>query len=451
MTATGESRYSEPEAIFKELEKKRRWPNDLSSKVNIESCDKTSTNKKIQRKIVAEEVSEECEFTPREYKKETSQRTPFESRYNSEPEAFESTSTEFIETEVEPIDCGECLGEGETQCTECNGDGVNHCPNCNSSGEVRCDCETGSISCPVCHGQTYIDCKKCEPNGRINCKNCEGGTVDCECTNSGEAGKRTKKITETRTTRRNYNGDRDETIPNEHKERIRREETTICDTCDGAGERDCEKCGGIGSKPCQNCDSGSYLCDNCKGGEVTCAECDGDPISRCRDCSGEGMIPCEPCNGQGTHPCEVCDQTGDLFYAKVGEVRYRSKTREKATNKDKIQQQIGKEALETIRAAEGYQESVRVETPHGSPTPEREVVLREETEIRTVPVQKVKYSYEDSEYTLYEIDGNFHCKSTNQPFSEIAKAEQKVLGVMFVLGVLFLIGLLIYLFLFAPQ
>ncbi|WP_440767554.1 hypothetical protein [Natronorubrum sp. DTA7] len=450
MVNTGENKYSEPKTIFEKLETDRQWVNDLSSKARVENQSKFDVNIEIQRELIAEENLDNCELTRTDYGKQVGKRLAFENRYTNQPEGFEDSSIQFIENEVEPLRCEECLGEGKIQCSECGGDTENRCGNCNSSGEIICGCSSGTKQCTSCGGSEVIDCTKCK-RGRVDCDNCDDGRVNCECTIHGERGKRTTVTKKRRTVEKKRDVRGRSMKDGSHEEEITNQETTTCGTCNGSGEKNCEICRGKGDNECSSCDgSGSSPCNNCENGRIVCKDCGGNPISRCKECLGEGTIPCDSCDGRGNDPCEVCDQTGELFYAKIGEIEYRSETCKEVADAEKIRERVGRKGLEKVRNSEGHLQDRKTEEPDNSPDPEKEVVIRTEMEARTVPVQEIEYRYEDSKYTLYEIDSEIHYENNNHPLSEIAKSEQKALGAIFLLGVLILIGFLLYFFLYVP-
>ena len=136
--------------------------------------------------------------------------------------------------------CQECNGHGKFRCGNCNGNGKIRCNNCGGTGTCRRCGGSGQIRCTQCGGKgsyydkaamTYKDCLQCNRTGYMPCPDCNGlfGTLG------------------------------------------------RCYQCDGTGEVRCKRCKGSG-----------YL---------TCTHCEG--TGQCTECDGTGKVVCSRCNGTG--------------------------------------------------------------------------------------------------------------------------------------------------------
>ena len=177
----------------------------------------------------------------------------------------------------------------------------------------------------------------------------------------------------------------------------------------------CSSCGGNGRSRCQNC-SGS--------GHNSCRRCNGsgrNNDSVCNKCGGSGTRVCGDCDGTGSIACDTCEQKGETW--KLDFVR------REYTPEETVTANVSEVPESFVTDAEG--EFVRTE--------EHELAdneIRHEVDVFNVAVTKVDYSYDGTDYELYEIDGE-DLKSENYPKNQARKLLPYVGGglVLVVIGI----------------
>lgn len=178
----------------------------------------------------------------------------------------------------------------------------------------------------------------------------------------------------------------------------------------------CSSCGGNGRSRCGSCSgSGHNTCGRCSGSGRT-----GDSV--CSKCGGSGTRVCGSCDGTGSIACSTCEQKGETW--KIDFVR-REFTPEETVSAD-----VSVVPEKFVTDADG--QFVRTEE-HQLADNE----IRHEVDVHNVDVTKVDYSYDGTNYELYELDGE-DLKAENYPKNQARKLLPFVGGgiVLLVVGVL---------------
>ena len=153
------------------------------------------------------------------------------------------------------------------------------------------------------------------------------------------------------------------------------ERVDVCTDCDGNGRNRCTSCDG----------SGANRCGRCNGSGTN-----SDQSATCSKCGGSGTVICDACSGNGSTTCGTCDGTGETY--KMDFVRRTYDPTETVE-------------VETDRTPDKYVEEAegRKITTEQNATADDEI--RNETEIREVPVSILDYEYDGDEYTIFHVDG----------------------------------------------
>ncbi|GAB3416378.1 hypothetical protein GCM10027435_13630 [Haloparvum alkalitolerans] len=154
----------------------------------------------------------------------------------------------------------------------------------------------------------------------------------------------------------------------------------------------CTNCDGNGRNRCTNCDgSGANRCGRCNGSGTN-----SDQSATCSKCGGSGTVVCDSCSGNGSTTCGTCDGTGETY--KMDFVRRTYDPTETVE-------------VETDRTPDKYVEDAegqKITTEKNAPADDE---IRNETEIREVPVSILDYEYDGDEYTVYHVDGEPRARS----------------------------------------
>lgn len=177
------------------------------------------------------------------------------------------------------------------------------------------------------------------------------------------------------------------------------EEQSNCSQCSSRGRVACGKCSGQGNVKCKSCK-----------GTGTKTDSDGDKI-RCRKCNGNGNRPCSSCDGMGDLTCERCDGSGQTI-----KFEYFQRSFAPTENVEIVSESVPSEFL---TEAQG-QHRVTDDLPVTGDT------VRRESEIRDIPATIVEYEYDDSDYTIFEIEHEI--KAATHPRD--MKRWGKVVGVI---------------------
>ncbi|MWV63890.1 hypothetical protein GRS48_03495 [Halorubrum sp. JWXQ-INN 858] len=211
--------------------------------------------------------------------------------------------------------------------------------------------------------------------------------------------------------------ERDSFVPDEFEPieldfpRPETERIDACTECHGNGRNQCGSCGGSGANQCGRC-----------GGSGT----NSDRSASCSQCGGTGSIVCGSCSGNGSVVCDTCEATGESY--KMDFVRRVYDPAETVTVDaegvpDKFVEQATGIELSTDRNQLATDE------------------IRNETEVREVPVAVLEYTYDGDEYTIYQIEED--TKATAHPQSTARKILPiAVVGVGAVVVALWYVGII---------
>lgn len=195
--------------VLREWAKREDWfPDGFPDKATITSAQRLTCERRIERKVVVDEHTEDRELSLEEYEDRRSwlrDQAAYENRADDVVgedswEGDQKWADGTIEYEVPEThrrsNCTECQSAGEVPCPTCGTEGQIACPECDGSGtqEVSEDCpqcngsgwqdEANNEQCDRCGGSgtTFIEepCDNCDGSGSVTCPECTGeGTVVC--------------------------------------------------------------------------------------------------------------------------------------------------------------------------------------------------------------------------------------------------------------------------------
>lgn len=153
------------------------------------------------------------------------------------------------------------------------------------------------------------------------------------------------------------------------------ERVDVCTGCDGNGRNRCGSCSG----------SGANRCGRCNGSGTN-----SDQSATCSKCGGSGTVICSACSGNGSTTCGTCEATGETY--KMDFIRRTYDPTET------VEVEADRTPDKYVEEAEG-----RKITTEQNATADDEI--RNETELREVPVSILDYEYGSDEYSIYHVDG----------------------------------------------
>lgn len=291
----------------------------------------------------------------------------YESRTHHEvpvrdPEEYVN-SVYYYSTDHEVQTCSSCSGE-EVLCNQCDGRGNTDCQNCMQGTVLE------TKICPDCGGDGEVEdgrCYKCNKHGE------ETITESCDTCTLGKVVKEvgTKRIEVT------------------------------CDDCNGDGEITrnvpCSRCNGMNT---------SYTsCPTCSDGQI-------EEQVPCQACQGSTTVNCPTCNGGGNW-CDACHNTGETHKHLLITAKYAARAGVDFEPDDPPMYLSNKYNTDIESFNEG---SHNIDIPQDDEAVER---IKRQRAVNTHQVREVTYEYDESTYTVYQIDGSIY----NDAVPDISPAE----------------------------
>lgn len=181
------------------------------------------------------------------------------------------------------------------------------------------------------------------------------------------------------------------------------EEQSNCSKCHSRGRLACGNCSGQGNRRCRSCD-GTGVATDSSGNTV-----------RCKKCNGNGSRPCSRCDGVGDTVCDRCDGSGRTIKFEYIERQFFPQEETEVVS-DTVPEKY-------VLAAAG-QHRTTDELPVQGDT------VRQEKEVRDVPVTVLEYEYDDKEYRLFEVEHELMAPSHPRDVRRWAMAVAAAIGVL---------------------